>query len=63
MRDGRESMVVRGSLSGVARDREGAGGTAAMATARAPGGVLWGTGRMTRMPIASPSYPRYLRYR
>lgn len=44
------------------KGRGGAGGTAAAATGLARGGVLADTARSPRTPIASPSYPRLLRY-
>lgn len=59
----RGSRAVLTSLEVAGRGTGGADGTAAAATGRAPGGVLWGTALSSRTPIVSPSYPRQLRYR
>lgn len=58
----RESRVVLMSSRGAAMGMGGAGGTAAAATGRDPGGVLWDTARSRRTPIASPSYRHRRRY-
>lgn len=62
VRGERASKAGPGSWGAAARDRGGAGGTAAAATAPARGDVLAGTALSPRTPIASPSYPRLLRY-
>lgn len=58
----RVSRAVRGSRGVGGRGTAGADGTAAAATEPGWGGGRWGTARRPSTPIASPSYPRLLRY-
>lgn len=60
--DGRGSRAALGGRWGGVRGRAGAGGGTAVSATRPMGGDLWDTARSPRTPIASPSYPRQLRY-